>query len=161
MNHSMPGLPVHHQLPEFTQGRNTGGDGVRPTKVRHAVVAPAVSTHAQAIGEGRQAQPVPPMPSAGREPEGSSAALDRLTISRFPHQPHMGHHSWERKGNDPGTVTTLAKVPQCHQASEDPGDPLRDPTCPHCPPSHVPSQIQSLNLPYLTVSLAVWKDFHG
>ena len=108
-------------------GRNTGGDGVRPTKVRHAVVAPAVSTHAQAIGEGRQAQPVPPMPSAGREPEGSSAALDRLTISRFPHQPHMGHHSWERKGNDPGTVTTLAKVPQCHQASEDPGDPLRDP----------------------------------
>lgn len=64
------------------------------------------------------------MPSASREPEGSSAALDRLTISWFPHQPHMGHHSWERKGNDPGTVTILAKGPQRRQASEDLGDPL-------------------------------------
>ena len=36
---------------------------------------------------------------------------------------------------------------------------LRFPVTP--PPSHFPSQIQSLNLPYLTVSLAVWKNFHG
>lgn len=86
---------------------------------------PLLSPHMpKRLGEGRRARPAPTMSSASREPEGSSAALARLTISRFPHQPHMGHHSWERKGNDPGTVTILAKEPQRHQASEDLGDPL-------------------------------------
>ena len=32
MNHSTPGLPVHHQLPELTQTRGHGvGDAIQPS----------------------------------------------------------------------------------------------------------------------------------
>ena len=32
VNHSMPGLPVHHQLPEFTQTHiHRGGDAIQPS----------------------------------------------------------------------------------------------------------------------------------
>ena len=32
MNHSMPGLPVHHQLPEFTQTHvHRVGDAIQPS----------------------------------------------------------------------------------------------------------------------------------
>ena len=39
MNRSMPGLPVHHQLPEFTQTHvHRVGDGFQPT---HPVSSPS------------------------------------------------------------------------------------------------------------------------
>ena len=42
MNHSTPGLPVHHQLPEFTQTHaHRVGDGHDPTMV---MVHPAISS---------------------------------------------------------------------------------------------------------------------
>ena len=31
MNRSTPGLPVHHQLPEFTQTHVRVGDGIQPS----------------------------------------------------------------------------------------------------------------------------------
>ena len=38
MNHSMPGLPVHHQLPEFTQTHvHRVGDAIQPS---HPVSSP-------------------------------------------------------------------------------------------------------------------------
>ena len=38
MNHSMPGLPVHHQLPEFTQTHfNRVGDAIQPS---HPLLCP-------------------------------------------------------------------------------------------------------------------------
>ena len=39
MNHSMPGLPVHHQLPEFTQPHaHQVGDAIQPS---HALSSPS------------------------------------------------------------------------------------------------------------------------
>ena len=39
MNHSMPGLPVHHQLPEFTQTHpHRVGDAIQPS---HPLLAPS------------------------------------------------------------------------------------------------------------------------
>ena len=42
MNHSTPGLPVHHQLPEFTQTHvHRVGDAIQPSHPRSAPSAPA------------------------------------------------------------------------------------------------------------------------
>ena len=39
MNRSMPGLPVHHQLPEFTQTHvHRVGDGIQPS---HPLLSPS------------------------------------------------------------------------------------------------------------------------
>ena len=39
MNHSMPGLPVHHQLPEFTQTHvHRVGDAIQPS---HPLLSPS------------------------------------------------------------------------------------------------------------------------
>ena len=39
MNHSMPGLPVHHQLPEFTQTHvHQVGDAIQPS---HPLLSPS------------------------------------------------------------------------------------------------------------------------
>ena len=43
MNRSMPGLPVHHQLPEFTQTPVYGvGDAIQPS---HPLSSPSPPTH--------------------------------------------------------------------------------------------------------------------
>ena len=42
MNHSTPGLPVHHQLPEFTQTHvHWVGDAIQPS---HPLLSPSLST---------------------------------------------------------------------------------------------------------------------
>ena len=42
MNHSMPGLPVHHQLPEFTQTRvHRVGDAIQPSHPLSSPSSPA------------------------------------------------------------------------------------------------------------------------
>ena len=42
MNHSMPGLPVHHQLPEFTQTQvHQVGDAIQPSHPRSSPSPPA------------------------------------------------------------------------------------------------------------------------
>ena len=39
MNHSMPGLPVHHQIPEFTQSHvHRVGDAIQPS---HPLLSPS------------------------------------------------------------------------------------------------------------------------
>ena len=39
MNHSTPGLPIHHQLPEFTQTHvHRGGDAIQPS---HPLLSPS------------------------------------------------------------------------------------------------------------------------
>ena len=39
MNHSMPGLPIHHQLPEFTQTHvHRAGDAIQPS---HPLLSPS------------------------------------------------------------------------------------------------------------------------
>ena len=38
MNRSMPGLPVHHQLPEFTQTHDRVGDAIQPS---HPLLSPS------------------------------------------------------------------------------------------------------------------------
>ena len=44
MNHSTPGLPVHHQLPEFTQTRvHRDGDAIQPSHPRSSPSPPAPS----------------------------------------------------------------------------------------------------------------------
>ena len=45
MNHSMPGLPVHHQLPEFTQTNvHRVSDAIQPSHP-HSPPAPNPSQH--------------------------------------------------------------------------------------------------------------------
>ena len=42
MNHSTPGLPVHHQLPEFTQTHvQRVGDAIQPSHPRSSSSPPA------------------------------------------------------------------------------------------------------------------------
>ena len=42
MNHSMPGLPVHHQLPEFTQTHvHRVSDAIQPSHPRSSPSPPA------------------------------------------------------------------------------------------------------------------------
>ena len=42
MDHSMPGLPVHHQLPEFTQTHiHRGGDAIQPSHPLSSTSPPA------------------------------------------------------------------------------------------------------------------------
>ena len=42
MNHSTPGLPVHHQLPEFTQTQvHRAGDAIQPSHPRSSPYPPA------------------------------------------------------------------------------------------------------------------------
>ena len=44
MNHSTPGLPVHHQLPEFTQTHiHRGGDAIQPSHPLSSPSPPALS----------------------------------------------------------------------------------------------------------------------
>ena len=44
MNHSSPGLPVHHQLPEFTQTHvHQVGDAIQPSHPLSSPSAPAPS----------------------------------------------------------------------------------------------------------------------
>ena len=50
MNHSMPGLPVHHQLPEFIQTHvHWVGDAIQPSHPLHSP-APSVSNPSQHQG---------------------------------------------------------------------------------------------------------------
>ena len=56
MNHSTPGLPVHHQLPEFTQTHvHRVGDGHDPTMV---MVHPAISFSVVPFSSCPQSLPV-------------------------------------------------------------------------------------------------------
>ena len=42
MNHSMPGLPAHHQLPEFTQTHvHRVGDDIHPSHPLSSLAPPA------------------------------------------------------------------------------------------------------------------------
>ena len=41
LNRSMPGLPVHHQLPEFTQTHGQVGDAIQPS---HPLSSPSPPT---------------------------------------------------------------------------------------------------------------------
>ena len=42
MNHSTPGLPVHHQLPEFTQTHvHQDGDAIKPSHLLLSLSPPA------------------------------------------------------------------------------------------------------------------------
>ena len=46
MNCSMPGLPVHHQLPEFTQTHiRRVSDAIQPSHPRHPLLLPNPSQH--------------------------------------------------------------------------------------------------------------------
>ena len=50
MNHSTPGLPVHHQLPEFTQTRvHQVGDATQPS---HSLSSPSPPAMVKANGLG-------------------------------------------------------------------------------------------------------------
>ena len=56
MNHSTPGLPVHHQLPEFTQTHvHRVGDGHDPTMV---MVHPTISSSVVPFSSCPQSLPV-------------------------------------------------------------------------------------------------------
>ena len=47
MNHSMPGLPVQHQLPEFTQTPvHRAGDGIQPA---HSLSPPSPPSQRQGL----------------------------------------------------------------------------------------------------------------
>ena len=75
MNRSMPGLPVHHQLPEFTQTRlHQVGDGIQPSHPLSSTSPPAPKSlpasgsfpmshlfawHSQSIGVSASASVLP------------------------------------------------------------------------------------------------------
>ena len=59
MNRSTPGLPVHHQLPEFTETQvHRVGDAIQPSHPLSSPSPPALSVSVKSIPSGKELWPV-------------------------------------------------------------------------------------------------------
>ena len=78
MNHSIPGLPVHHQLPEFTQTHvHQVGDAIQPSHPLSSPSPPALQS----------------LPASGGQSIGVSASASVLPINTQNWSP-LGWTSW-------------------------------------------------------------------
>ena len=106
MNYSTPGLPVHHQLPEFTQTHvHRVSDAIQPS---HPLLSP----------------PPPPIPSSIRVFSNESAFLMRwpkywsFSSSISPSNEHLGLISFKMDWLDLPAVQGTLKSPLQHNSSK-------------------------------------------
>ena len=77
MNHSTPGLPVHHQLPEFTQTHvHRGGDAIQPS---HPLSSPISSCPQSLPASG--SFPMSQLFSSGGQSTGVAASASVLPMN--------------------------------------------------------------------------------
>ena len=88
MNHSMPGLPVHHQLPESTQTHvHWVGDAIQPSHPRSSPSSPALNL------SQHQGLPMSQLFTSGGQSTGVSASTSVLPVDTQDWSP-LGWTGW-------------------------------------------------------------------